>query len=67
MPKIAARLEQATENAQAPPPRAASGLAPARFARDPREYRTTNVPAPRPDWMTVIDGGVVADSGQEEL
>ena len=67
MPKIAAMLEKATENAQAPPPRAASGLAPARFARDPREYRTTSVPAPRPDWMTVIDGGVVADSGQEDL
>ena len=37
--KIAAMLEKATENAPAPPPRAASGLAPARFARDPGEYR----------------------------
>ena len=37
--KIAAMLEKATENTPAPPPRAASGLAPARFARDPREYR----------------------------
>ena len=33
--KIAAMLAKATENAPAPPPRAASGLAPARFARDP--------------------------------
>lgn len=66
MPKIAAMLEKATENAQTPPPRAASGLAPARFARDPREYRTS-APAPRPDWMTVIDGGALPDSGQEEL
>ena len=29
MSKIAAMLEKATENAEAPPPRAASGLAPA--------------------------------------
>jgi hypothetical protein len=33
--KIAAMLEKATENTPAPPPRAAFGLAPARFARDP--------------------------------
>jgi transposase len=66
MPKIAAMLEKATENAQEPPPRAASGLAPARFARDPGEYRTTSAPAPRPDWMTVIDGGAAPDSGQQE-
>jgi hypothetical protein len=59
MSKIAAMLEKATENAEAPPPRAASGLAPARFARDPREYRTTSASAPRPDWMTVIDGGAL--------
>jgi hypothetical protein len=51
--KIAAMLAQATENTPAPPPRAASGLAPARFARDPRDYRTT----PRPDRLHVIDGG----------
>jgi hypothetical protein len=38
--KIAAMLAKATENTEAPPPRAASGLAPARFARDPDEYRT---------------------------
>lgn len=50
--KIAAMLEKATENTPVEPPRAASGLAPARFARDPREYRTA-----KPDWMTVIDGG----------
>lgn len=55
VPKIAAMLEKATENAPAEPPRAASGLAPARFARDPREYRSTA--RSRPDWMTVIDGG----------
>lgn len=55
VPKIAAMLEKATENTPAEPPRAASGLAPARFARDPHEYRS---PARnRPDWMTVIDGG----------
>jgi len=65
--KIAAMLEKATENAEAPPPRAACGLAPARFARDPREYRTTSAPSPRPDWMTVIDGGAMGDSGQQEL
>ena len=70
MTKIAAMLEKATENAEQPPPRAASGLAPARFARDPREYRTSS-PAPvkptRPDWLTVIDGGVRDEPGQEQL
>ena len=61
--KIAAMLERATENAEAPPPRAASGLAPARFARDPGEYR----PHPsQPDWMTVIDGGALGE-GREGL
>ena len=50
--KIAAMLEKATENAPAPAPRGASGgPAPARFARDPAEYRV------RPHWLTVIDGG----------
>jgi hypothetical protein len=53
--KIAAMLEKATENTPAPPPRAATGLAPARFARDPEEYRSPS--RHRPDWMTVIDGG----------
>jgi transposase len=53
--KIAAMLEKATENTPAPPPRAATGLAPARFARDPKEYRSQA--RNRPDWMTVIDGG----------
>ena len=43
--KIAAMLEKATENTPAPPPRAASGLAPARFARDPGEYRVTAIGA----------------------
>lgn len=61
LPKIAAMLEKATENTPAPPARAASGLAPARFARDPGEYRTT-----RPDWMTVIDGGANTDHGKRE-
>ena len=37
--KIASMLERATENTPAPAPRAASGIAPARFARDPGEYR----------------------------
>ena len=37
--KIASMLEKATENTPAPPPRAASGVASARFARDPAEYR----------------------------
>lgn len=66
--KIAAMLAKAIENTPIPPPRAASGLAPARFARDPGEYRPTR-PAgtgtPRPDWMTVIDGGA-AHTGQEQ-
>jgi transposase len=61
MTKIAAMLEQAIENTPVPPPRAASGLAAARFARDPRDYR----PTPRPDWLHVIDGGNPDD--QEEL
>ncbi|MBX9638538.1 MAG: IS21 family transposase [Mycobacteriaceae bacterium] len=53
--KIAAMLEKATENTPAESPRAATGLAPARFARDPGEYRSQA--RNRPDWMTVIDGG----------
>ncbi|MEY8017446.1 transposase [Mycobacterium servetii] len=53
--KIAAMLHKATENAPAEAPRAATGLAPARFARDPGEYRPQG--RHRPDWMTVIDGG----------
>ena len=57
VPKIAAMLAQASENTPPPPPRAASGLAPARFARDPRDYRTTGRPTPRPDWLQVIEGG----------
>jgi hypothetical protein len=63
--KIAAMLEKATENAEAPPPRAASGLAPGRFARDPGEYRTSSPKPAKPEWMTVIDGGALDDSGQE--
>lgn len=67
MPKIAAMLEKAIENAEVSPPRAASGLAPARFARDPSEYRTTSAAAPRPDWMTVIDGGALdTNPGQNQ-
>lgn len=65
--KIAAMLAKATENIPAPPPRAASGLAPARFARDPGEYRVTGSARAKPDWMTVIDGGALGDGGQEEL
>ncbi len=61
--KIAAMREKATENTPAPAPRAASGLAPARFSRDAAEYRAK--PA-RPDWMTVIDGGAAAPQ-QEQL
>jgi transposase len=65
--KITAMLEKATENTPAPPPRAASGLAPARFARDPREYRPTGASRPaRPDWMSVIDGGAPNDSQDQE-
>ena len=60
--KIAAMLAKATENTPAPPPRAASGLAPARFARDPGEYRAKRAKPVKPDWMTVIDGG----AGQQE-
>lgn len=67
--KIAAMLEKATENTPTDPPQAACGLAPARFARDPREYRT-NASRPKPDWMTVIDGGALdidRSNEQEEL
>jgi hypothetical protein len=66
VPKIAAMLEKATENTPTEPPRAASGLAPARFARDPREYRTAASKA-KPDWLTVIDGGALDTSTGEEL
>jgi transposase len=65
--KIAAMLANATENAEAPPPRAASGLAPARFARDPREYRPAAPKLAKPDWMTVIDGGALNDDPQQGL
>jgi len=65
--KIAAMLAKATENTPTPPPRAASGLAPARFARDPGEYRTSSSKPAKPDWMTVIDGGALNEGGQEEL
>ena len=44
--KIAAMLQKATENTPAEPPRAATGLAPARFARDPGEYRTHPIQPP---------------------
>jgi transposase len=65
--KIAAMLEKATENTPAEPRRAACGLAPPRFARDPREYRTS-VSRPKPGWMSVIDGGALNHSDdQEEL
>jgi hypothetical protein len=60
--KIAAMLEKATENTATPAPRAASGLAPARFARDAAEYQIK-----RPDWMTVIDGGALPGNQQEQL
>jgi len=60
--KIAAMLEKATENTATPPPRAASGLAPARFARDAAEYQIK-----RPDWMRVIDGGALPGNQQEQL
>ena len=62
--KIAAMLEQASENSPVPPPRAASGLAAARFARDPRDYRPTPRPD-RPDWLHVIDGGATDEHTQE--
>ena len=50
--KIASMLERATEHTPALPPRAITATAPARFARDPGEYRPVH-----PHWMTVIDGG----------
>ena len=62
--KIAAMLERPPRTPRGTAPRAASGLAPARFARDPGEYRTNG--RRRPDWMTVIDGGAT-DDGQEQL
>ena len=39
--KIASMLEKATENASQPPPRAVAAAA--RFARDPAEYRATQL------------------------
>jgi hypothetical protein len=54
--KIASMLERATENTPTPAPRAASGIASARFARDPAEYKRAT-----PPWLRVIDGG----AGQE--
>ena len=62
--KIAAMLAKATENTPAPQPPAASGLAPARFARDPSEYRAKRAKPTKPHWMTIIDGG--AQPGQQE-
>ncbi|MGH3898597.1 MAG: IS21/IS408/IS1162 family transposase [Pseudonocardiaceae bacterium] len=50
--KIASMLERATENTPTAAPRAITTTAPARFARDPGEYRPV-----KPYWMTVIDGG----------
>jgi hypothetical protein len=61
--KIAAILQKATENTEAEPARAATGLAPARFARDPGEYR--NQGRHRPDWMSVIDGGATSADGNQ--
>lgn len=58
--KIASMLERATENTLAPPPRAASGVVSARFARDPGEYRRA-----KPSWMTVIDGGAAATEAEK--
>jgi hypothetical protein len=58
--KIASMLERATENTPAPAPRAAQASAPARFARDPGEYRAKRA---KPEWMTIIDGGA---AGQQE-
>jgi transposase len=55
--KIASMLERATENAPTPPPRAIQATAPARFARDPAEFRRV-----KPYWMKVIDGGTKEDS-----
>ncbi|MGI8305882.1 IS21 family transposase [Saccharopolyspora hattusasensis] len=50
--KIASMLEHATENTPTPAPAAARAATPARFARDPREFRRV-----KPYWMKVIDGG----------
>ena len=58
--KIASMLERATENTPAPAPRAASGVASARFARDPGEYRRAT-----PSWLTVIDGGAAGQETQK--
>lgn len=48
--KIASMLEQATENASLPEPKAAQACS-ARFARDAAEYRST-----RPVQLTLLDG-----------
>ena len=58
--KIASMLERATENTPAPAPRAASGIASARFARDPAEYKRAT-----PSWLTVIDGGAAGQETQK--
>ena len=59
--KIASMLERATENTTpAPAPRAASGVASARFARDPAEFRRAT-----PPWLTVIDGGAAGQETQK--
>ena len=58
--KIASMLERATENTPAPAPRAASGVASARFARDPAEFRRAT-----PPWLTVIDGGAAGQETQK--
>lgn len=64
--KIAAMLETATENTLLSrcgrPPR----WPPARFARDSPEYRTSASKA-KSDAMTIIDGGALNTSAQEEL
>jgi hypothetical protein len=66
MRNLRVQLEQAIENTPIPPPRAASGLAAARFARDPRDYRPTLRSTPRPDWLHVIDG-VTTEQEQEGM
>ena len=65
--KIAAMLEKATENTPAPPPtgRVRAGPGPLR-PRPRRIPRHRDPGAAKPDWMTVIDGGALTNSEQDQ-
>ncbi len=64
--KIAAMLEQATENSRRARRRGPRPAGPGPVRPRPRRvpHRTST---PRPDWLTVIDGGAPHEHGQEGL